>query len=325
MLLTNDDFVRSTTLDQLLDGKLAAGFHAFVKCLHQQNLLTLLRIEEIVYYIARGSYKDALNYLCNEGVLTGPHSQEQAVGKDFDDSKKAPFLPKRISFETLRSLPAYEQYYRYNGVDVLYRHQDTLADQHGRNEQALRRAVDANNGRGFRETLEQMGPGPGHPHWPISAETLCHVVKKGDLGMLQALFWTKVDINGRDSAGWAAIHYAADTRNMYNMLVTLHGAGADINLQTSAFRHKHEKGATALSLAFRKRAECRDQLSQDYWETVCLALHTRGANPGAPIHTSREFRPDNAFIPRTPPTKKVLRKKPSSVRPRNVASPVNTT
>ncbi|OQU97658.1 Ankyrin repeat-containing protein [Cladophialophora immunda] len=305
MRLTNDDFVRSTTLDQLLGGKLAAGFHAFVKCLHRQNLLTLLRIEEIVYYIARGNYKDALNYLCNEGVLTGPHSQEKPVGEDFDDSKKAPFLPNKISFETLGSLPAYEQYYRYNGVDVLYRHQDTLADQHGRNEQALRRAVDANNGRGFRDTLEQMNPGPGHPHWPISAETLCHVVKQGDLGMLHALFWTKVDINGRDSTGWAAIHYAADTWNMYDKLVTLHSAGADINLQTSAFRDKHEKGATALSLAFRQRAECRDQRSRDYWDTVCLALHTRGANAVAPTPSSRELRPDNAAaVPRAPSTKK---------------------
>ena len=99
-------------------------------------------------------------------------------------------------------------------MDILYEHEGTLEDQQGRNEQLLKRAVDAKNGRMFRETLDQMKPGPGHPYWPISANTLCHVVQKGDVGMLQALFWTKVDINGTDSSGWAAIHYAAYERKM---------------------------------------------------------------------------------------------------------------
>lgn len=283
--LSNDGFVRSKALDQLLDGKLQPGFRAFVECMHDQNLLTYSRIEEVVQYVAIGNHRDALKYLCDKEVLTGPHSSNTA-NFEIEKPEKSLYSPRRNrSIETVTTLlPAYEENYKYHGVDVLYEHDDVLEDQQGRNEQVLKQAVDAKDGRIFREKLDQMKSAPGHPTWPISANTLCHVVQKGDLGMLQALFWTKVDINGTDSTGWAAIHHAAWARNMLDKLLVLHSAGADLNVQTSDFRSGHEAGETALSLVLRKKAETssnwRSKRDMMYWEQVCLALHTRGANAG---------------------------------------------
>ena len=305
--LSNDDFVRSTVLDQLLDGKLRDGFRAFVECLHKQDLITYTHIEEVVHYIATGDHRDALKYLCDEKVLTGPHS---------DDSKKALYPPpSNNSTETLMTLPAYETYYRYHDVDILYEHEGILADQQGRNEQLLKQAVDSKNGRVFRETLDQMKPAPGHPHWPISAHTLCHVVQKGDIGMLQALFWTKVDINGTDSSGWAAIHYAAYGRNMYDRLIRLCDAGVDVNVNTTAFRDDFEAGETAISLAFRRREESGNGVGNNfvYWDKVCVALRTRGAKfPLA--HVYQGSRVHDGEVVRIPSARQVLRRAPSMAR-----------
>ena len=312
--LSNDDFIRSTVLDQLLDGKHQDGFRAFVECLHEQDLLTYTRVEEVVHYIAAGNHRDALKYLCDNEILTRPNSHNATTTeKESDNPKKALYSSlSNISSETLTTLPAYERYYRYQKVDILYEHEGTLEDQQGRNEQLLKRAVDAKNGRMFRETLDQMKPAPGHPYWPISANTLCHIVQKGDVGMLQALFWTKVDINGTDSSGWAAIHYAAYERKMYDKLLKLCGAGADINVCTSAFRDKHEAGETALSLAFRRRAESRGG-DFVYWDKICSALRVHGAK-AAPAHVSREIRLDDGAVLRMPSSRQVLRRGPYTVK-----------
>ena len=285
--LTNDEFARSATLDELVRGKHGLGFRIFVQCLHEQNLLTYAHIEEVVHIIALGNHRDALRYLRDEEVLTGPHFHEsgnEETKKELEREEEKPRShtrkPSLASITTALSLPVYEKYYRYNGVDVLYEHEDTLDDQHSRNEHFLRLAVTSKDGRAFRQTLDMMKPAPGHPHWPVSATTLCCVVKAGDLAMLQALFWTKVDINGTDSDGWAAIHYAAYVPNLYNKLLALQSAGADPNVKTSAFHRHFEAGETALGLALsrKEKAHPRDKI---YWDRVFSALHSKRTRSSA--------------------------------------------
>jgi hypothetical protein len=53
--------------------------------------------------------------------------------------------------------------------------------------------------------------------------------------MLRALFWRKVDIDGIDSDGWAAIHHDAYEEGKHEMLLVLCENGANLEVPSAAF------------------------------------------------------------------------------------------
>jgi hypothetical protein len=110
---------------------------------------------------------------------------------------------------------------------------------------------------------------------------------------------------------------------MHDKLVVLHGVSANINVKTTAFYDSQKTGETVLSLALMRRAGSHQrQINRDYWEKVCLALHARDTDTKNAGQPSRVVRLDNGSVFRIPSSKKVLRKRPSSVR--RVSTPMST-